>query len=134
VTVCFNFWAAIIFIAIFFLRYGLLVREEEKKLLRVFGQQYREYMSQVPRFVPSLRAMRVLGVAGFLPLKREWIWHEVGSINGVLAATLLIKIWQDWRLEGARQLVIELALLALVFVLFALFTRSLYKRTTHEKV
>jgi len=42
------------------LAYGLLARSEEKRVLEQFGEKYRDYQQQVPRFFPRLGLWRQL--------------------------------------------------------------------------
>jgi protein-S-isoprenylcysteine O-methyltransferase Ste14 len=42
----------------FFLQYYFIVKEEEKFLLQKYGDQYREYLKNVPGFIPRLTPYR----------------------------------------------------------------------------
>lgn len=44
-----------LFLGVFALLYGTIIRAEEAFLLERFGKAYREYAASVPRFVPRLR-------------------------------------------------------------------------------
>ena len=48
-------WPTIFSVALFpviILAYALLARSEERKMLEQFGEDYRKYSSEVPRFIP----------------------------------------------------------------------------------
>lgn len=50
-------WPTVFSVALFpviVLAYGLLARNEEKRVLEQFGDQYRAYMRRVPMFIPRL--------------------------------------------------------------------------------
>jgi protein-S-isoprenylcysteine O-methyltransferase Ste14 len=48
-----------VFAFLFFLiQYHIIVKEEEKYLMEVFGNDYDEYAQNVPRFLPALRAYK----------------------------------------------------------------------------
>lgn len=49
-------WLTLIVLADAYFVYGALV--EEKRLIRRFGQEYLDYMKDVPRFIPRLKTMR----------------------------------------------------------------------------
>jgi protein-S-isoprenylcysteine O-methyltransferase Ste14 len=46
----------ILIAAVFAVYYPLVIRKEERKLQRVFGQEFEGYTRRVPRFVPSLKS------------------------------------------------------------------------------
>ncbi|GAB4271966.1 MAG: hypothetical protein Kow0092_26890 [Deferrisomatales bacterium] len=71
--------------------YGALARKEEKRLLGRFGEAYRRYCRQVPRFVPRLD--RWPPPAAPLDLGRMWTVHrEWRAWLGLYAATLYLLV------------------------------------------
>lgn len=77
------------------LTYGLTVRHEEKKLTRIFGQNYLDFCRKVPRLAPNFGAFgQALRDAGgdwrYLSLKKEW-----GTCVGFLAAATLLTILEE---------------------------------------
>jgi protein-S-isoprenylcysteine O-methyltransferase Ste14 len=51
--------ALLITAPVFLVYYGVLIRDEERRLEQIFGEAYREYASQVPRFWPQWRQFHV---------------------------------------------------------------------------
>lgn len=113
-------WAAIV--------YHLAVRFEEIRLAKRFGEPYREYLKDVPRWIPRSpsRAVAGGGHAGF------WRAARVEWQNGLLLLVPLAKEWGFGRHGGEihaalRRLVAlvaahtygSLALLAVVLVVLA---------------
>lgn len=93
VLVLFRWWVAGAFLLIFSLRYVLLIFNEEKKLSRIFPQEYPEYCSEVPRLFPSLKMLLKKDISEYLPLKLSWIKKEIGAILAVLLMTLAVDFW-----------------------------------------
>lgn len=93
VLVLFRWQVACAFLLIFTLRYVLLIFNEEKKLSRIFPQEYPEYCSEVPRLFPSLKMLLKKDISEYLPLKLVWIKKEIGSILAVLLITLAAELW-----------------------------------------
>jgi protein-S-isoprenylcysteine O-methyltransferase Ste14 len=129
VMMVFEWWATGIFLFIFSIRYILLIFQEEKKLLKLFSQEYRNYCQRVPRFIPSLRAIVKLDVREYLPLKPLWIKKEIGSIIGVLFGALLLESWEETRNEGWAIYIREAFILITIIMLFVLLFIYLSKIT-----
>lgn len=51
--------ALLITAPVFLIYYGILIRDEERKLEQLFGEDYRQYATQVPRFWPRRRGSRL---------------------------------------------------------------------------
>ncbi|HHL71815.1 MAG TPA: isoprenylcysteine carboxylmethyltransferase family protein [Bacteroidetes bacterium] len=51
-------WMLIVFVAVFALQYSMIVSLEEEELHKRFGDEYREYCEQVPRWIPRLRPFK----------------------------------------------------------------------------
>lgn len=54
-------WPTIVSVAAFpviVLAYTLLARKEERQMLEIFGDEYREYQRRVPMFIPRFEALR----------------------------------------------------------------------------
>ena len=128
----FKWWAIVIFITVFIIRYILLIYKEEKKLCAMFPQAYPEYCRRVPRIFPSLSSIIKLDVIEYLPIKIVWFKKEIGSILTLLLLTLLLESWEDIVADGFRVYLRQSAWLLLTFVLFAALVIFLSKRT-YEK-
>jgi protein-S-isoprenylcysteine O-methyltransferase Ste14 len=115
-----EWWAAVIFIAIFALRYIFLMFEEEKKLLSQFSQEYRDYCKKIPRFFPTRNTVMNADIFELLPLRIAWLKKEIGTIVAVLFGALFIESWEDIRTKGWGEYYKESIILAAVMILFAL--------------
>lgn len=128
VLVLLNLWAAILFLAIFIVRYATLIFKEEKKLLGIFGNDYVQYRHRVPRIVPRLKTLAVQDVGKYLPLKPSWIGKEIGSMIAVLMGVLLVESWEDIIHEGFRVYLRESAALFSTIGLFVVVMLYLSRR------
>jgi len=130
VLAIFQWWAVIIFIIVFIIRYLLLIYKEEAKLLAIFPGSYKEYCKKVPRIFPSLFTLIKLDISDYLPIKIIWFQKEIGSMSTLLLLTLLVESWEDIATDGLRVYFQQLAWLVLTFVLFAIFVILLSKWTS----
>jgi len=129
VLAVFRWWAMVIFILIFIIRYLLLIYKEEKKLLKIFPQAYKEYRKKVPRIFPSLANMVELDISDYLPIKIVWFKKEIGSIITLLLFVLLIESWEDIVKEGLGAYFQQSVWLFLTFILFTILVILLSRRT-----
>ncbi|MEK6728337.1 MAG: isoprenylcysteine carboxylmethyltransferase family protein [Candidatus Omnitrophota bacterium] len=118
VLVLFRWQVAGVFLLIFTLRYILLIFNEEKKLARIFPQEYPEYCSKVPRFFPSLKMLLKKDISEYLPLKLIWIKKEIGSILAVLLITLAADFWLYIKKGDLSAYLHELVWMAGVIIFF----------------
>jgi protein-S-isoprenylcysteine O-methyltransferase Ste14 len=102
VLAIFRWWAAVVFVTVFIIRYILLIYKEEKKLYAMFPQAYPEYCRKVPRIFPALSRIIRLDIVEYLPLRITWFKKEIGSILTLLLLTLLVESWKDIAAEGFR--------------------------------
>ncbi|MFA4984767.1 MAG: isoprenylcysteine carboxylmethyltransferase family protein [Candidatus Omnitrophota bacterium] len=129
VLMLFEWWVASIFLAIFIVRYILLIFKEEKKLLALFPEEYPSYSSRVPRLLPSLGAMLHKDIAEYLPLRPCWLRREIGTVLAVLLATILLESLGDIKREGVAVYFKESIGIALIILFFAVLYIYLSKRT-----
>jgi len=132
VLAVFKWWAAAIFIAVFIIRYIKLIYKEEKKLLALFPESYKDYCKKVPRILPALSTIAGLDISEYLPIKLVWFRKEIGSILTLLLLTLLAESWEDISCKGLKAYFYQSAWLFLVFVLFIIFV-ILLSSWTHKK-
>ncbi|MDD5282243.1 MAG: isoprenylcysteine carboxylmethyltransferase family protein [Candidatus Omnitrophica bacterium] len=130
VLAVFKWWAVVIFIAVFIIRYIKLIYKEEKKLLAVFPESYKDYCRKVPRILPSLFTIIKLDISEYLPIKISWFKKEIGSILALLLLTLLVESWEDITREGFGFYIRQSSWLFLTFVLFVIFIILLSNWTT----
>ena len=133
VLMLFKWWVASVFLFIFILRYVLLIFKEEKKLLKIFPEEYPRYQLQVPRLLPSVEALLQNDIKIYLPLKPSWLRKEIGTILAVLLFTLLLESWEDMKLVGLRIYLKEMIGIFLVITLFVYLSAYLTRRTVAEK-
>ncbi|MCK9430190.1 MAG: isoprenylcysteine carboxylmethyltransferase family protein [Candidatus Omnitrophica bacterium] len=130
VLAVFKWWAAVIFIIVFVIRYIMLIYKEEKKLWSVFLESYKDYCKRVPRILPSLFTITKLDISEYLPIKLSWFKKEIGSILALLLLTLLVESWEDITKEGFGFYIRQSLWLFLTFVLFIIFIVLLSHWTT----
>lgn len=65
-----NLYVAVITVAVFLIIYLPMMRGEEDYLQQVYGEEYREYMTQVPGFIPHLRFSRIAE-------GQSWTWRQL---------------------------------------------------------
>jgi len=102
VLMLFNWWVIVVFLGIFIWRYIILIFKEEKKLLAMFPQAYRDYQQKVPCLLPSPVTILQKDMAEYLPLKVTWLKKEIGSILVVLLIVLFWEGWKDVKSEGSQ--------------------------------
>jgi hypothetical protein len=59
-------WLVPITILWFAVLYSIVVREEEEWISKVFGEAYRDYFKEVPRWIPRRSKMRLEWVTEYL--------------------------------------------------------------------
>jgi len=129
VLVLFKWWAIMVFVAVFILRYILLIYNEEKKLFSIFPQAYPEYCRKVPRIFPELSSIIRLDISAYLPIKIVWFKKEIGSILTLLLLTILVNFWVDIAKEGIAADLQQSAWLLLTIILFTILVILLSQRT-----
>ncbi|MDD4980467.1 MAG: isoprenylcysteine carboxylmethyltransferase family protein [Candidatus Omnitrophica bacterium] len=129
VLALFNFWALVIFLCVFIVRYIFLIFQEEKKLVAVFGQAYQDYQQRVPRLIPAWGALLKKDIAEYLPLKTLWLKKEIGSILAVLFVVFLIEGWNDALSMGLSMYLRKTVLTLSVIIVFSGLIIYLLKKT-----
>ncbi len=129
VLVIFYWWAALVFLVGFTIRYVMLLFNEERKLRSLFGNKYVEYQKTVPRLFPSFKALLQKDVSEYLPLKWNWVKKEIGSVVVVLILVEAIESFEEFRWEGIKPLVYESIMFVVVLLLFLLFGAYLHRKT-----
>lgn len=56
-----------VFVVIFFLTHWSTILAEEKKLISIFGESYKQYINSVPRFIPKLQLLNNPNTVSFSP-------------------------------------------------------------------
>lgn len=129
VAILFKWWVALIFLAVFIIRYILLIFKEEKKLLMLFPE-YKDYCKRVPRIIPSAALIMRNDISAYLPLKKTWLKKEMGSVLAVLLLTLFLEAWQNIKSEGLFVYYDKAIWTAVIIILFIIFIAYLIRHTT----
>ena len=82
-------WMLLVCLAFFGIQYGLIISLEEEYLRGRFGERYRSYTENVPRFVPRLRPWRDAADIQPQPLRKA-IRTERHTLGSLTLITLLI--------------------------------------------
>jgi protein-S-isoprenylcysteine O-methyltransferase Ste14 len=118
VLMLFRWWVAFIFMSVFIIRYILLIFKEEKKLLTLFPQEYKDYQERVPSIVPSLATLLEKDISEYAPLKPSWLKKEMGTILAVLFITIFIESWRDIYQDGVVAYLEEAIAVTIITVFF----------------
>ena len=132
VLAVFRWWAIVVFIAVFIIRYVLLIYKEEKNLRLVFPQAYPEYCRKVPRILPALSSILRLDISEYLPIRIIWFKKEIGSIVTLLLLVLLVESWEDIAKVGVKNYLQQSIWLFLMFILFAILVILLSRRVSKQ--
>lgn len=124
----FKWWVVGVFLAIFIIRYILLIFTEEKKLRSLFPQEYQAYCLKVPRLFPSPSSIIRLEASRYLPLKLLWVKREIGSILAVLFGAMILASWKDINTYGLEVYFQGIAPIFITIILFIGFVVYLSKR------
>jgi len=133
VLTLFNWWEAVIFLSVFIWRYIFLIFKEEKKLLTMFPQEYRNYRQKVPRILPALATILQKDIAEYLPLKLSWLKKEIGSILAVLLLVFFLEGWKGVQAKSINLYLKEATLLLAIVILFIFLTIYLIRRTNNQQ-
>ncbi len=125
VSTLFQWWAFFFFFSIFLIIYIPQVQREEKKLQEHFGQEYKDYCAQTPRFFPNTFKLLKADPREYLSFKWGWAIREFPSWAGALLAIIVIETWEDMKIFGGQALAkepVEIFLIIIFFVsIFAIF-------------
>ena len=84
-VMCANLYAAVLLGAAFMLVYPRVIRKEEAELERIFGDEFRVYASQVPRFFPRPRRFQ-----GSFSMAQYIANREYNASLGLLGAVAIL--------------------------------------------
>jgi len=121
-------WVAVLFAALFLLRYWQLFVKEEKILQESFGQQYSAYKKSVPRIFPNPEFIFKRDIRNYLPLKPGWFKRESLSIILVLIVCLLIEFREEIKINGWGALLPETLILLAAGCMYFIFVLLLIRR------
>ena len=121
-------WLWPIYVGIFYWRFIKQVRTEEQHLTQMFGQEYRDYCQQTPRFFPSVKRALTINVKEIFPWHEGWDTKEKRNIPVVLLIALVAEILQEKVLLGRVDGVLTLAVFIAAVALFGLILVFHYSR------
>lgn len=117
VAMLLNLWVFVIFAAGFFMIYIPQMKKEERALLERFGQNYKEYCSITPKYIPRIDYL--IRLRKHVLLKYFWIKKEMASMIPVIIVVAVIEIWEDVKLFGRKELLTESLELVFIILLFS---------------
>jgi len=126
VLVLFQWWAFLLFLAVFLLIYAPQTNREEDNLFRRFGQEYKNYCQTTPRYIPDLAGWFEKDLRDYLFFNWSWLKKELPSLITVTAIVIAIETWHDRRLFGYKECTKELGELLLVIVFFMIISGLFY--------
>lgn len=128
VLAVFKWWAVVIFIVVFIIRYISLIYKEEQKLRSMFADSYPQYCLKVPRIFPALPSIIKLDIIEYLPIKINWFKKEIGSMLALLLLVLLVEAWRGISKVGFVAFLRQSVWLLMIFVLFIILVILLNQR------
>jgi len=90
-------WLVLVALVYFIVQYSLIVSLEEEFLENEFGEGYREYKNNVPRFFPRLRPYGNPSQEHQKPNWAEAVRSERRTFQAIVLAMLLLLLIWIWR-------------------------------------
>jgi len=91
--ICGKIIFVILFLMFFYISYFPLMKDEEKKMLKLFGNEYSEYMRSVPMFFPRRITSGLTGFSWKQVIKnkeyRAWIGYGIFLLLWILRTSFL---------------------------------------------
>ena len=121
--------AYLIVIPFFLFVYQAIVASEEEYLRTRFGDDYSEYCTRVPRFIPSFR-----NVSPLSDIRYHWkraLRQDLSTLAALLLGLGLLPLWRAYFLRGeavAKEIVPQTAILTAGVLIFYGVVHSLKKR------
>lgn len=128
VMVIFVWWVLPIFFIIYLSIYLPQIKREEASLYKRFGDEYKSYCRKTPKYFPNLFKFIVKDPKDYFRIKLPWIKKELPSLLWILAAIIVIEIWEDVRLYGTVKFGKELSALLLVILPFIIIAVLCYEK------
>ncbi len=121
-----NFWFIVAFIFIFWVYYERIMYAEEEYLIGKFGNEYLNYSSHTPAFIPTLKYYK----KPFLSFSfRKIIRQEKAGILNLFAVILLLRVAGEYFKKGAMHVELFWIVGFCVSLLLYLVIKILQKKT-----
>lgn len=89
-----NLWLLLAGMVVFLLIFVPTMDREEGDLVRHFGEEYRQYMQAVPRFIPRFSADLLRGRFDWSLVAKHREWNNVLGLIGGLIGLVLLGWWR----------------------------------------
>lgn len=84
-------WMLIMYIALFTFQYAMIISLEEEHLSEKFGNAYQDFLKNVPRFFPQVRAYKKGNPALVFDLKAA-LHSEKSTLGNIVIFTLILAV------------------------------------------
>ena len=117
----FEWWALVIFAAVYLAIYIPQIIKEEKVLAKVFGVGYFDYCKKTPRFFPKAVEIIKTDARNYLYFKWSWLRKELQPLIGIICVIIAIKAYKG---ASWRELLGYLLIIFFVCVVFSFLYRK----------
>lgn len=128
--IVFKIWVFFFFLTFFAGFYLFSMIKEERRLLLKFEDDFRQYQSVTPMFIPNFKLLLRGNLRNSLPIRMSWGKKEMVSIIGVFIGVFAFEVLEDKIIEGRSWL--KEGVLLSMFLVFTFFVTSLgYRKNTY---
>ncbi|MFA5059433.1 MAG: isoprenylcysteine carboxylmethyltransferase family protein [Candidatus Omnitrophota bacterium] len=120
VLILWPWWALPLFAAVFYLRFRRQISSEEKYLKAHFGKTFDEYVSRVPRLIPSWKSIKNANIKESFPLDKAWLTKEKWGLISWTFLAIFLEALREYLVFGSFDIVTTaqvFSLSALTFIL-----------------
>lgn len=113
-------WMSPIFALLFYLRFQKEIVNEEEKLTKIFGDEYKDYCKKTPRIFPRYKEFWKINVKKCFPWKATWETKEKRNLIILPLVVLIVEIVQEkvvYDIVDIRTILTTFLLAAAVFSL-----------------
>jgi len=122
--VLFRWWVCFIFLAVYLAIYIPQINREEEKLVKIFGDKFRNYCKTTPKYFPRVSGLLRIQPKKYLKLKLSWVKKELNSLIWMFISIIVIQGWRDLRLFGhvkyGKEIFEAVLFLTILFTIFIL--------------
>lgn len=113
-------WFLAIFAVLFFVRFNKQMVAEEAHLSVLFGEQYKKYCQETPRFLPSIKSLVHLKMNQTFPWNMCWSTKERFGLLGWPLLAFILKMGQQYVVFQSVDMTRLVCVFALTIAIFAL--------------